>query len=571
MRHQPFMRPAAILPGWLILVTLLAIIIGVPVISRLTSAQPKLPRQAGSDDAQVLQIVTPHVEQIRYEFGRAFEAWHADKYKQPVSIDWRTLGGTTEIRKQLEAQITAAVAAGAFTVAPPRKLLAPTRSERDNRDLPELIIDPAKADMPDLFFGGGSFEHTAVKGGLVLTATIDGKPGTKARARLTAPPISPWKSEELTEIYGENKVGVERLFDPDQHWFGVALSGFGIIFNRDLIQEMNISEPTQFADLGNPKLIGRVALADPRQSGSVATLYDSILNKEGWDKGWRILREMAANARYFSASSIQPPMDVAQGECIMGVAIDFYGRGQSQAVVARGGDVAKSRLVYIDPPGATYVDADPISIVNGAKNATLAQRFVEFCMTKEAQALWQFAPRGEGRDQKPGLGPVEYRLRRMPARRVMYEQYLDQFTDRTNPFDIAINAPLRGWRDLLGPLFGAFAVDTRSEMVEAWKLLNQARTTPSFPPQALQQMEAAFYAMPTHTLFSDGTLGKGDTARSFKAGDQVPLTEASYPLISTDTGRFRDAEKGTRTRIAFTKFFRQQYQQVIDLAQQNGL
>jgi ABC-type Fe3+ transport system substrate-binding protein len=565
------MRPAAIIPGWLILVSLLAIIIGVPVISRLASAKPSLPRQTSSGETPILQIVTPHVEQIRFEFGRAFEAWHIAKYNQPVRIDWRTLGGTTEIRKQLEAQITAAVAAGAYTVLPPRKLLAPTRAERDTPSLPELIIDPAKADMPDLFFGGGSFEHTAVKGGLILTATIDGKPTTKARARLTAPPVNPWSTEDLTAIYGENKVGVERLYDPDQHWFGVALSGFGIIFNRDLLQELNISEPTRFADLGNPKLIGRVALADPRQSGSVATLYDSILNKEGWDQGWRILREMAANARYFSASSIQPPMDVAQGECIMGVAIDFYGRGQSQAVVARGGDVSQSRLVYIDPPGATYVDADPISIVNGAKNAVIAQRFVEFCMTEQAQALWQFAPQGTANSESPRLGPIEYRLRRMPARRSMYDTYLDQFTDRTNPFDIAINAPLRGWRDLLGPLFGAFAVDTRSEMVTAWRLLNQARNNPNFPPEPLQEMEIAFYAMPTHTLFSDGTLGKGDTAKSFKAGDQVPLTEATYALISTDTGRFRDPEKGTRARIAFTRFFRQQYQKVIDLAQQNGL
>jgi iron(III) transport system substrate-binding protein len=570
MRTGPLFRSGSALPSYLILITLLAIIIGVPVISRLTAARPQLPRTADSSDTPVLQIVTPHVEQIRFEFGRAFDAWHLEKYKQPVRIDWRTLGGTTEIRKQLEAQMTAAVAAGAFTIAPPRTLLAPGRAEASKPNLPEVIIDPKKADVPDLFFGGGSFEHSAIKSGLVLKTTIDGKE-QEVRVRLTAPPKAPWSADDLKAIYGENKVGVERLFDPDQHWFGVALSGFGIIFNRDLLQEMNISEPTQFADLGNPKLVGRVGLADPRQSGSVATLYDSILNKEGWDRGWRILREMAANARYFSASSIQPPMDVAQGECVMGVAIDFYGRGQSQAVVERGGDVSTSRLVYIDPPGATYVDADPISIINGAKNAELAQRFVEFCMTKEAQALWQFAPRGEQSGTTPGLGPIENRLRRMPARRVMYEQYLDQFTDRTNPFDIAIDAKSRGWRDLLGPLFGAFAVDTRDEMVEAWKLLNKARQTESFPKDTLQQMEIAFYAMPKHTMFSDGKLGTGDSTKPIKAGEQVDLSEATYALISTDTGRFRDPEKGTRARIAYTKFFRQQYQMIIDLAEQNGL
>jgi hypothetical protein len=51
-----------------------------------------------------LIIVTPHNEAIRQEFALAFSAWHQEKYGQPVRIDWRVLGGTTEIMRYLAAE-----------------------------------------------------------------------------------------------------------------------------------------------------------------------------------------------------------------------------------------------------------------------------------------------------------------------------------------------------------------------------------------------------------------------------------------------------------------------------------
>ena len=268
---------------------------------------------------------------------------------------------------------------------------------------------------------------------------------------------------------------------------------------------------------------------------------------------------MSANARYFSSSSTQPPLDVSQGECAIGVAIDFYGRGQSQSLIKPGADPNSSRVGYIDPPGATYIDADPASIINGAKHPDLARRFVEFCLTDEAQALWQFAPL----DQSPGVGgggagdgfgPQHERLRRMPVKPAMYAKYLDRFTDKTNAFDIASKTPLRGWRDLIGPLMGAFAIDNANDLHDAWAALAKARADKAFPAATLAEMEAAFYAMPTQTVADkDG-----------KAAD-LPLNEANYKAVSTFTGRWRDPEKGARAKIAYTLYFKDQYRKVVEL------
>src|SRR5690606_21922861 len=88
-------------------------------------------------------------------------------------------------------------------------------------------------------------------------------------------------------------------------------------------------------------------------------------------------------------SSTRPPIDVSQGDAVAGLAIDFYGRGQAQEVMASGETAETSRVGYVDPEGAVYIDADPVSILRGGPNPELARAFVEFLLTDEAQALWQ--------------------------------------------------------------------------------------------------------------------------------------------------------------------------------------
>ncbi len=46
--------------------------------------------------------------------------------------------------------------------------------------------------------------------------------------------------------------------------------------------------------MADPKLMGWVALADPRQSRSISTTLDAIKSSLGWEKGWRLLREVSA-------------------------------------------------------------------------------------------------------------------------------------------------------------------------------------------------------------------------------------------------------------------------------------
>ncbi|MGI9014566.1 MAG: ABC transporter substrate-binding protein [Phycisphaerales bacterium] len=389
-----------------------------------------------------LIILTPHNEQIRTEFKHAFEAWHQQNFTETVEVIWSVPGGTSDITRMLEAQVESALRSG----------------------------NPVGGSA-DLMFGGGEYEHNKLKSPVVVRVRIDGR--VEERSSSISQMID-FEQSWLDEIYGPNEIAGAKLYDPDRYWFGTAMSSFGIVYNNDVLKHLGLPAPRDWSDLCHPGLRGWVASGNPNQSGSIQTAFDTILQYNGWERGWQILRRLSANSRYFAASSSRVPVDVSQGDAAAGVCIDFFGRFQVQ-VVSEAGD--RDRLGYIDPPGQTTIDADPISMLRGAPEPELAKRFVEFTLTEQGQALWQFRTRDITGDR---LGPIEFELRRMPIRRVMYQTYAASFIDDVNPFEAArpVESPNRDYRSFIAPLFSAMVLDNRAELVRAW---NAIVNHPSYP------------------------------------------------------------------------------------------
>src|SRR5688572_28928882 len=188
-----------------IILICLALILGVPLLVR-----PGRAPIVHAADALPLIIITPHNEQIRYDFGRAFDQWHHQRYGRRVNVIFNVPGGTSEIRIMLEAQFTSAFEAG----------------QEPGGDA-------------DLVFGGGTYEHGRLKRG--VRVNVD---GVERNEPITQP--LDFTDAWLGQIYGENRIGDDPLYDPDKHWFGTALSGFGIVFNRDLLGELEIDQPNHW-------------------------------------------------------------------------------------------------------------------------------------------------------------------------------------------------------------------------------------------------------------------------------------------------------------------------------------
>jgi len=391
----------------------------------------------GGKGCPELVIITPHNEAFRQEFAEGFSEWHRKKFGCPVRIDWRVIGGTTEIMRYL----TSEYAASAKHYVDAQQGSAPRREDQRIGH----VDDPAKITCRiDLFFGGGVYDHAkAEKQGLTVPAWgVTGVPDGL---------FEDVAGRELIprELNGEIWRG--------NAFYGCVLSAFGICYNADRLTDLGIARPpAAWDDLADPRYFGQLGLADPTKSGSVAKAFEMIIQTQcakavaasgytreqvrlyetrigtsgkdpggrppdvpqayqdaisrGWLEGVNLVRRIGANARYFTDASGKVPVDVGMGAAAAGIAIDFFGRLQAELSALPGG---RPVMAYVTPVGGSSVTADPVSLLRGAPHRELAVRFIEYLLGKEGQQLWDY------RVGTPG-GPRRFALRRLPIRRDFY-------------------------------------------------------------------------------------------------------------------------------------------------------
>jgi ABC-type Fe3+ transport system substrate-binding protein len=482
----------------LIILALLAVV-GLPFIFRT-----KQPTIANADDTLV--IITPHNEALRHEYTQGFRRWYQARTGRTVAIDWRVIGGTSEITRFLESEYVSS-----FQNHWTRKLGRPwslevqaafhnprlTPDDTPEDDTPEIAARRAFLASNvscgiDIFFGGGSFDfiRQANAGRIVDSGIMKLHPE--------------WFRDD---IIPQSFTG-EPYWDKQGRWIGDVLSSYGMIYNRDALQRLGITqEPRAWDDLADPRLQGQVALCDPTKSSSIAKAFENVIQQHiyrqwsrleretgrprkelegeavatGWASGLRLLQLAGANARYFTDTSQKPSIDVIQGNSAVGMCIDFYGRGAFQGS-ARRIDGTPGRVGYYSPPDGTVLSPDPIAMMRGAPNPGVALAFIEYALSMDGQKLWNF------KTGVPG-GTERYELRRLPIRKDFYTADFEQY--RTDP---DVN-PYAGSNPLIyngawtgGDNFRAMAfiirvmcLDTHPELVAAWKAIIAA----GMPAEAL--------------------------------------------------------------------------------------
>lgn len=417
--------------GRLVIVALLAAIVGVPL--ALKPAESAKPRTA-----LALVVVTPHNEQIRFEIASAFNRHRQREGKPIVVFDWRSSGGTSDLIKQVIAEYQA-----------------------EGQRAFDAGREPGGVGY-DLFFGGGDFDHNRLAEDIVIKA--GGDDGRALRFSCSIPIDLP--AGMLKEVFPQDEISGARLYHPDRKWMGVVLASFGIVYNNDRLAQLGLPAPTTWRDLTDERYFGEIALADPAHSGSIAAAYNAVLMRLGWDQGWFVMRRVFANARYFASVSTKVSVDVSAGQAAAGMSIDFYGRFQASAVEsadAKGGH----RLGYVDPPGMTKQNADPVSLLRGAPHQALAEEFILWLLSKEGQRIW---------NRKLGAedGPVKAELRRQPIRRDLYtDEEMKYWTDDIRPFEEAKDFPpgMPDFYRTIATVTQAMAIDVHGELTAAWQAI----------------------------------------------------------------------------------------------------
>ena len=275
------------------------------------------------------------------------------------------------------------------------------------------------------------------------------------------------------------KIGSYPINDPDGYYIGFAGSGYGIMWNTRYLSAKKLPVPKEWDDLKKPIYHGHVGMSAPSRSGTTHLTVETVLQGEGWDKGWATWKEMAGNFKMVTERSFGVPEGVNSGDFGIGVVIDFFGFSSK----ATGFPVE-----FVYPTVTTLVPAN-IAILKNAPHPQAAETFVEYLLSVEGQELL--------------LDPA---IRRLPVNPATYAKAPADFP---NPFkDTSIGAAVKfdvalseSRYNIVNSLFDVMVTYRREDLADACKAIQQAETALSGKSNAeaealIKEARALIAAMP---------------------------------------------------------------------------
>ena len=288
---------------------------------------------------------------------------------------------------------------------------------------------------------------------------------------------------DLANKAAPTKVGNYPINDPQGMYLGQALAGYGLMWNTRYMAANKLPAPKQWADLAKPVYFGHVAMSAPSRSGTTHLTVETMLQGEGWDKGWTQLLQIAGNSAAITERSFGVPDGVNNGQFGIGLVIDFFGLA---------GKYSGFPVEFIYPDVTAVVPAN-IALVSGSKNAAEAKAFIRWTLSTEGQQLL-----------------VDPKISRLP---ILPPDQLKVPAGYPNPFEIAKRAKVQFDSDLsetrynvVSALFDQSITFRIKELQAATKAIHEAEAALAKKPNAAaaalvkQARELAFAPVVSQTM-----------------------------------------------------------------------
>ena len=288
---------------------------------------------------------------------------------------------------------------------------------------------------------------------------------------------------ELANKAAPAKVGAYPINDPQGLYLGQALAGYGLMWNTRYLAANKLPAPAQWADLVKPAYFGHVAMSAPSRSGTTHLTVETMLQGEGWDKGWNQLLRIAGNSAAITERSFGVPDGVNNGQFGIGLVIDFFGLA---------GKYSGFPVEFAYPDVTAVVPAN-IALVAGSKNPAEARQFIRYTVSTEGQQLL-FDPK----------------ISRLP---ILPPEQLKAPAGYPNPFEIAKRAKVAFDSDLsesrynvVSALFDQAITFRIKELQAATKAIHEAEAALAKKPHAQaaallkQARDAAYTPVVSQTM-----------------------------------------------------------------------
>lgn len=291
-------------------------------------------------------------------------------------------------------------------------------------------------------------------------------------------------------------IGGFPIAEPKLLYRASEIAGYGFTCNRKTLAERSQQCPKTWAALANPALTGRVLLPVPSKVGFAPLMYEILLQRLGWEKGWALIGEFGANATLFVPGGAFITDRVAKGEEDVGVTIDFF----AQAAAAGG---APLDFVYPDIVGFSPAH---VGVLASAPHPQGARKYVEFLLSDAGQRI---------------LASPD--IRKLPVRPSTYATldagYFNPFTEaKKQPVDYDLPAAQHR-QALSSALFDVLVTDRQAALRELWQAIHRAEQAAGNDAQALAVVKDA-RAAATWLPVSDAQ--SRDRALQSNYRDQLP-------------------------------------------------
>ncbi len=263
-----------------------------------------------------------------------------------------------------------------------------------------------------------------------------------------------------------SKVGNYPVNDPAGFYRGQALAGYGLMWNTRYMAAHKVPAPKEWSDLVRPEYFGHLAISSPSRSGTTHLTVETILQGEGWDKGWAQMLAIGGNSAAITERSFGVPDGVSNGQFGVGLVIDFFGLAAKNSGMP---------VEFIYPSVTSIVPAN-IGLIEGSKDPAAGKRFIEFTLSPEGQMLL-----------------LEKAISRLPVLPAIYAKAPAGYP---NPFDGSIQAKVNFDSNLseeryfaVRALFDQMITFRHKELVAATKAIHDAEKRLGGKPSA--QLEEA--------------------------------------------------------------------------------
>lgn len=184
-----------------------------------------------------------------------------------------------------------------------------------------------------------------------------------------------------------SRIGPYQIHDTDGAYFGFALSGYCIVWNKRYLEAYELPPPKGLRYLTDPIYQGHLGMCAPSRSGTTHLMVEVILQRYGWKEGWKTILNMGGNMASHTERSYKVSRGAIRGHFGVGVVVDFF----VWSALARGYPVGHDYL----PVGPTlknakkFIDFLPanIGLIKGGPNPENAKRFIHFLLSEEGQLL----------------------------------------------------------------------------------------------------------------------------------------------------------------------------------------